>query len=37
MPTLREQPMIKDVMVRLDGTKADDIRLAAVDNIAERF
>jgi nucleotide-binding universal stress UspA family protein len=29
--------MIKDVMVRLDGTKADDIRLAAVDNIAERF
>jgi nucleotide-binding universal stress UspA family protein len=29
--------MIKDVMVRLNGTKADDIRLAAVDSIAERF
>jgi nucleotide-binding universal stress UspA family protein len=29
--------MIKDVMVRLDGTPADDIRLAAVGQIAEIF
>ena len=29
--------MIKDVMVRLDGTKADEIRLAAVSEIAEQF
>lgn len=29
--------MIKDVMVRLDGTRADDVRLAAVDQIAEHF
>jgi nucleotide-binding universal stress UspA family protein len=32
-----EAKMIKDVMVRLDGTKADDARLAAVDLIAEYF
>ena len=29
--------MIKDVMVRLDGTSGDDMRLAAVDRIAEIF
>src|ERR1700686_3913455 len=29
--------MIKDVMVRLDGTPADDVRLAAVGQIAEVF
>jgi nucleotide-binding universal stress UspA family protein len=29
--------MIKDVMVRLDGTSADDVRLAAVSQIAEIF
>lgn len=29
--------MIRDVMVRLDGTKADDARLAAANDIAERF
>lgn len=29
--------MIKDVMVRLDGTRADDARLATTDQIAERF
>jgi nucleotide-binding universal stress UspA family protein len=29
--------MIKDVMVHLDGTAADDARLAAVDTIADRF
>jgi hypothetical protein len=29
--------MIKDVMVRLDGTPADDVRLAAVGQIAEIF
>jgi nucleotide-binding universal stress UspA family protein len=29
--------MIKDVMVRLDGTPADDVRLAAVSQIAEIF
>jgi nucleotide-binding universal stress UspA family protein len=29
--------MIKDVMVRLDGTAADDTRLAAVNGIAESF
>src|SRR6202035_188844 len=29
--------MIKDVMVRLDGTAADEARLAAVDDIAELF
>jgi len=29
--------MIKDVMVRLDGTRADDARLAAVEQIAEYF
>lgn len=29
--------MIKDVMVRLDGTSADDIRLAAANDIAEHF
>jgi nucleotide-binding universal stress UspA family protein len=29
--------MIKDVMVHLDGTAADEARLAAVDDIAERF
>jgi nucleotide-binding universal stress UspA family protein len=29
--------MIKDVMVRLDGTRGDDPRLAAVDEIAEYF
>jgi hypothetical protein len=27
--------MIKDVMVHLDGTAADEARLAAVDEIAE--
>jgi nucleotide-binding universal stress UspA family protein len=32
-----ETTMIKDVMVRLDGTRADDARLAAVDQIAEYF
>jgi nucleotide-binding universal stress UspA family protein len=29
--------MIKDVMVRLDGTAADETRLAAVDHIAELY
>jgi nucleotide-binding universal stress UspA family protein len=29
--------MIKDMMVRLDGTSADDVRLAAVSQIAEIF
>jgi nucleotide-binding universal stress UspA family protein len=29
--------MIKDVMVRLDGTAADEMRLAAVDHIAELY
>jgi nucleotide-binding universal stress UspA family protein len=29
--------MIKDVMVRLDGTAADEVRLAAVNDIAEIF
>jgi nucleotide-binding universal stress UspA family protein len=29
--------MIKDVMVRLDGTAADEIRLTAVDQIADLF
>ena len=29
--------MIKDVMVRLDGTTADEIRLVAVNEIAELF
>lgn len=29
--------MIKDVMVRLDGTRADDARLTAVDQVAEYF
>jgi hypothetical protein len=29
--------MIKDVMVRLDGTQGDDLRLAAVRLIAEIF
>jgi hypothetical protein len=29
--------MIKDVMVWLDGSLSDDIRLAAVADIARRF
>jgi len=29
--------MIKDVMVRLDGTSADDVRLAAANLIAQTF
>jgi nucleotide-binding universal stress UspA family protein len=29
--------MIKDAMVRLDGTAADEVRLAAVSDIAEHF
>ena len=29
--------MIKDVMVRLDGSVADEVRLAAVNDIAETF
>jgi hypothetical protein len=29
--------MIKDVMVRLDGTVADDVRLAAAADIARHF
>jgi hypothetical protein len=29
--------MIKNVMVQLDGTAADEARLAAVDDIAELF
>jgi hypothetical protein len=29
--------MIKDVMVRLDGTSGDGVRLAAVNQIAELF
>jgi nucleotide-binding universal stress UspA family protein len=32
-----EAMMIKDVMVRLDGTRTDEVRLAAVDQIAEYF
>jgi nucleotide-binding universal stress UspA family protein len=32
-----EVAMIKDVMVRLDGTSGDDVRLAAVNQIAEIF
>ena len=29
--------MIKDVMVRLDGTAADEVRLSAANDIAEYF
>jgi hypothetical protein len=29
--------MVKDVMVRLDGTSGDDVRLAAVNQIADIF
>ena len=29
--------MIKDVMVRLDGTAADEVRLAAAGDITETF
>ena len=29
--------MLKDVMVRLDGTAADEVRLAAVNDIADLF
>jgi hypothetical protein len=29
--------MIKDVMVRLDGTSGDDVRLAAVNQLAKIF
>jgi hypothetical protein len=29
--------MIKDVMVRLDGASGDDVRLAAVNQIADAF
>jgi hypothetical protein len=29
--------MIKDVMVRLDGTSGDDVRLAAANQIPEIF
>jgi nucleotide-binding universal stress UspA family protein len=32
-----ENAMIKDVMVRLDGTAADEVRLAAVNDIAGLF
>jgi nucleotide-binding universal stress UspA family protein len=32
-----EAKMIKDVMVRLDGTRADEARVTAVDQIAEYF
>jgi nucleotide-binding universal stress UspA family protein len=32
-----ENPMIKDVMVRLDGTAADDIRLSAAEALAGQF
>jgi hypothetical protein len=33
----RHKAMIKDVMVHLDGTTADEMRLAAVNEIAELF
>jgi nucleotide-binding universal stress UspA family protein len=36
-PLEGEVAMIKDVMVRLDGTSGDDVRLAAVNQIAEIF
>src|ERR1700716_56075 len=36
-PRGEEKRMIKDVMVRLDGTAADEVRLAAVNDIAEIF
>ena len=29
--------MIKDVMVRLDGSAADEVRLSAVNDIADLF
>jgi hypothetical protein len=32
-----EVAMVKDVMVRLDGTSGDDVRLAAVNQIADIF
>jgi nucleotide-binding universal stress UspA family protein len=32
-----ESAMIKDVMVRLDGSAADEVRLAAVNDIADLF
>jgi hypothetical protein len=32
-----EIAMIKNVMVRLDGTSGDDVRLAAVNQIADTF
>jgi nucleotide-binding universal stress UspA family protein len=34
---IKDWAMIKDVMVRLDGTLVDDLRLAAVASIAELF
>jgi hypothetical protein len=34
---VRRVTMIKDVMVWLDGSLSDDIRLAAVADIARRF
>jgi nucleotide-binding universal stress UspA family protein len=37
LPVDQEMPMIKDVMVPLDGSSADEIRLAAVADIAEHF
>jgi len=37
LPTFSGGTMIKDVMVSLDGTPADEIRLAAVAEIAEYF
>jgi len=32
-----DTPMIKDVMVRMDGSAADDVRLAAAKNLASVF
>jgi hypothetical protein len=32
-----DSAMLKDVMVRLDGTAADEVRLAAVNDIADLF
>jgi hypothetical protein len=38
-PTLRawREMMIKDVMVRLDGTAADEVRLTVANDIADHF
>jgi hypothetical protein len=35
--TLRNGPMIKDIMVYVDGSAADEMRLAAVDDVTRLF